>query len=145
MIFSGKNCYTLMELVIVLVIVGILARFGLTNFYKARERAFLRQAVAELRMIKDAELAYMLKHSTFTTCTDPTQCSSYLGLAFSDTSNLGIGTTGSAGAAWSYSVAGVAPYCAYAVRATGSYSGCTYKFCCDGSTSDPVHSAGTCP
>jgi len=145
MIFFNQKAYTLIELVIVVIIIGMLAQFGISSMYKAKERALLRQAVVELRMIKDAESAYMLKRSTYTTCTDKTQCGSYLGLDFTSTANLGTGATGGAVAAWNYNVTGTAPYCAYAVRTSGSYGGCTYMFCLDGSTTDSVYSSGSCP
>ena len=143
MIFSDKKVYTLIELVVVVIIVSILTRFAFAGFYKARERALLRQAIVELRLIKDAEQAYLLKRSTFTACLNATQCGSYLGLAFFDTANLGSGL-GSASNAWSYNVVAGVPYCAYAVRNFGGYAGCTYRFCCDGSN-DPLQSAGSCP
>ena len=146
MIFTDKKVYTLLELVIVLIIVAVLARFGFGGFYKAKEHTYLRQAKVELRMIKDAELAYMLKRSTFTTCLNAVQCGNFLGLAFLDTANLGSGI-GSPSAAWSYSVSGGAPYCAYGARTTGSYVGCTYQICFDGAnaSTDPIYSSGSCP
>jgi type II secretory pathway pseudopilin PulG len=147
MIFSDKKVYTLLELVIVLIIVAILTRFGFAGFYKAREHTYLRQAKVELRLLKDAELAYILKRSTFTTCLNAVQCGNFLGLAFLDTANLGAGL-GSPSAAWSYSVSGTTPYCAYAVRSgTGGYAGCTYQLCFDGAnaSTDPIYSSGSCP
>ena len=131
-----------MELVIVLVIIGILATLRLSTFGRARERSLLRQAIVELRMIKDAENAYRLKRGIFTTCLNANDCSNVLGLDFYGTANMGI-----AGAAWGYMVnAASGANCAYAVRAgAGTYAGCTYRFYINGVTLDPVYNSGTCP
>ena len=145
MVLRKRKFFTLLELIIVIMIVSILAGMALTGVYKSREHALLRQAIVELRMIKDAEQAYLLKRSTFTSCTNAANCGNYLNLMFSDTANLGSG-----GAAWAYNVNGAYPYCAYATRICtalpcSSYVGCTYRYCLDGSTVDPVYNAGSCP
>ena len=141
---AGKPTYTLIELVVVVIIIAVIASLGITGFNRARERTLLRQAIVELRMIRDAEQAYLLKRSTFTTCLNASQCETFLGLAFSDTARLSSGI-GTPVFAWSYNVTGAPPYCAYAVRSGGSYAGCTYRFCLNGSTSDPVYFSGSCP
>lgn len=56
-----KHAFTLIELVMVIVIIGILATLGLANFQRSREQVLGREAQANLKLIAAAERAYRLE------------------------------------------------------------------------------------
>lgn len=61
----GAAAFTLMELVIVVVILGILATLGITRYRASYEQALSRQAVADLKLIAAAERIYRIEMGTF--------------------------------------------------------------------------------
>ena len=62
--------FTLAELLIVVIIIGILASIALPNFSKAAERAKVKDAQAILASIHSAERVYFLDETRFGTDTD---------------------------------------------------------------------------
>lgn len=65
---SGKNAFTLIELLIVVVIVGILASMGLPAYNKTKEVALGKEAKANLKLISAAEKIYKLENTTYKGC-----------------------------------------------------------------------------
>lgn len=58
-----KNAFTLLELLIVIVILGILGTVSIAQYLAARERALDREAEANLRLILAAERTYRMEDS----------------------------------------------------------------------------------
>ncbi|RKY30910.1 MAG: hypothetical protein DRP74_06000 [Candidatus Omnitrophota bacterium] len=57
--------FTLVELLIVAVIIGILATFAMPNFTVTKERTLSREAIANLRLIAAAERIYKMEHDDY--------------------------------------------------------------------------------
>lgn len=57
--------FTLIELIVVVVVIGILASISFAQYTKATERARDEEAKTALRLIKAAEKSYFLKHSGY--------------------------------------------------------------------------------
>ncbi|MFA5304716.1 MAG: prepilin-type N-terminal cleavage/methylation domain-containing protein [Candidatus Omnitrophota bacterium] len=66
-----KKGFTLMELIIVVIIIGILAMIGLPQFFNVAERGRSSEAASILGAIRSAQLRYYAEHSAMTSnCTD---------------------------------------------------------------------------
>ena len=59
--------FTLLELMVVLVIIGILASIALPQYYRSRERAMDKQAKAILSLIRAAERTYKMEIGSYYT------------------------------------------------------------------------------
>ncbi|TAN59424.1 type II secretion system protein [bacterium] len=57
--------FSLMELLVVLIIVGILAALAIPNYTRTRERAIDKEAQTVLSLVQAAERMYRLKSSTY--------------------------------------------------------------------------------
>jgi len=75
-----KNFFTLIELMMVGVIIGILVMIGLPAYRKAVLKARDREAQAMLRLIREAERDYYLDYDVYIGCTDTDDCNAKLGL-----------------------------------------------------------------
>lgn len=60
-----KKGFTLIELIIVVVIIGILAAFAMPQFAKTKERALGNEARANLKLIQAAEKIYRMEMNTY--------------------------------------------------------------------------------
>ncbi|MCF7917037.1 MAG: prepilin-type N-terminal cleavage/methylation domain-containing protein [Candidatus Omnitrophica bacterium] len=58
-----RKGFTLMELLIVIIIIGILAGLGLPQFLKMAEKAKASEAVNLLGAVRSAQLRYAMEHS----------------------------------------------------------------------------------
>lgn len=56
--------FTILELVVVIVIIGVLATLGVNHYGVARERAFQREAIANLRLMAAAERIVRMESAT---------------------------------------------------------------------------------
>lgn len=60
-----KHSFTLVELLITIVIIGILATLALPNFRRSREQVLGREAQANLKLIAAAERIYRMEYGTY--------------------------------------------------------------------------------
>lgn len=59
------RAFTLLELLVVLIIIGIMAALSITNYTKTRERAYDREAQAALSLIQSAERMRRLRSAAY--------------------------------------------------------------------------------
>lgn len=89
------RAFTLLELLVVLIIVGILAGIAIPNYTKTSERAKNREAQTALSLIQAAERIYRLRNPTY-----------YGSLVLNDiNNNLKLSLSSQA---WTYSIVAVA-------------------------------------
>lgn len=136
---THRKSFTLLELVIVIVVIGVLSTLGMRHFSAARERAMGQEAVASLQLIASAERIWKMESdtNTFRACscegpgTGANQCDNTVnGCNFLLRLNLN-------GARWHYGVAGVggtgatATFVATASRVNpgdlANYATCQYR------------------
>lgn len=76
--------FTLVELLIVIVIIGILASVAVPNYTRMVERAKAEQAVTYLKVIRTGEKIYYANNTSYTACADVGQIKSRLGAEVTD-------------------------------------------------------------
>lgn len=62
---TSRKGFTLAELLIVVVIMGVLGSMALPKFYPQKEKAVVAEAVAMLAAIRQGELAYKLENGVY--------------------------------------------------------------------------------
>jgi prepilin-type N-terminal cleavage/methylation domain-containing protein len=62
-----RGAFTLVELAVVIVIIGVLAAFGVPRFLKAVERSKAGEAFAYLSAVRSAQERYQTRQGTYTT------------------------------------------------------------------------------
>lgn len=60
-----KKSYTLIEILVVMVVIGILASLGLPNYGKLKEKALDREAKATLALMRAAQKIYKMENSSY--------------------------------------------------------------------------------
>lgn len=60
-----KNGFTLMEVMIVVIIIGIIVGLGIPNYYAVVERSYMQDAMTQLRMIHKAQKMYCARYLDF--------------------------------------------------------------------------------
>lgn len=58
---TDKRAFTLIELVITVIIIGVIAGFGMPSYTKARDRARERDALSNLELIREAVRIYIAR------------------------------------------------------------------------------------
>lgn len=77
--------FTLLEILVVIVVIGILATLGLTHYQKSKENTFDKEANAILKTMQIAEKSYALDDpSNYIACISTSDCNSKLGLILSN-------------------------------------------------------------
>ncbi len=127
--------FTVLELIVVLVIIGILAALGLANFASPKEQALEREAQANLKLISSAEKIYRMEIGGYVNCSNTSTLNTYLRLMIpgSDTN-------------WKYRVTGASAsvFSAAAQRTSGPYSG-SHLFCIDQVLDNATNSSCSSP
>ena len=105
-----KGSFTLTELLVVIVIIGILVSLSVPMYRKAVLRGHDREAKAMLRLIQAAEKVYRLEVGYYINCSNSTQCNNRLDLDLP-------------GSSWGYQVTdnNVTGFCAKASSGGGEY------------------------
>lgn len=128
--------FTLMEVIIVVIIIAILVGMGVPFYMKAAERTKTKDAIAQLKLIQEAEEMRYLELNQYVPCTDNADCNQKLFLDLRTTNPD-----------WNYAVTSTdtsANFNATAQRTGGSWSSCQFDV---DETGDPGISSGanTCP
>ena len=118
--------FTLLELIVVMIIVGILATLGLANFGQPKELAMEKEALTNLKLISSAEKIYRMESNGYIACSDTATLNTILRLMLpaSDPN-------------WRYKVdVSGNTFTAKAQRSSGQYSG-SKVFCIDQAQDKP--------
>jgi prepilin-type N-terminal cleavage/methylation domain-containing protein len=67
--WAGKNGFTLAELLMVIVILGILGAIAMPRFFPQKEKALVAEAINMMGAIRQGELAYQLENDKFQSLT----------------------------------------------------------------------------
>ncbi|MFH1519316.1 MAG: hypothetical protein ABIE75_01930 [Candidatus Omnitrophota bacterium] len=127
-----RKAFTLLELMIIVVIVGIIGGIGIPFYQNAVNGAKGREAVAQLRLIQAAEKVEMLESDSYQACSGYAACNPALNIDLPDDgwTYLVDQVTASnfRGRAWMSMGGGT---CTYTINATqtdpGSSSDCVYQ------------------
>ncbi|MCD6539230.1 MAG: prepilin-type N-terminal cleavage/methylation domain-containing protein [Candidatus Omnitrophica bacterium] len=75
-----RGGFTLAEVIIVVVIIGILATLAVPNYIKAVERTRNKEAISMLKLIQQAEKMYRLENNGYVACNSNANCNNKLKL-----------------------------------------------------------------
>jgi prepilin-type N-terminal cleavage/methylation domain-containing protein len=136
---KSEKGFTLLEIIVVIVIIGILATLGITQYIPSRERAIGREAIANLKLIAAAERIYRMEYGTFY----PPDSGTTEGSVNNINTNLKLSLTVTN---WAYSITGgTDTFTASAARnGAGGYQDCEYSLATGDADGEP-ESNGSCP
>ena len=132
---KNKKGFTLLEIMIVIVIIGILSTLGISQYIPARERAFGKEAIANLKLIRAAEKIYYMELGTYYgPQNNVTFINTNLKLQLVETN-------------WDYNIesANATSFTAIADRqGSGTYSTCLWQITQDQNQDEPTVRTGPC-
>jgi prepilin-type N-terminal cleavage/methylation domain-containing protein len=82
-----KKALTLIELMVVVIIIGVLATLGITQFSRPRERMIENEAKATLKLIAAAQKVYRMEMGRYINATNTTRVNEQLRLRIGNSSN----------------------------------------------------------
>jgi len=57
--------FTLIELLVVVALVAVIAGYGITNYYKTQEQAYIKVATSQLKMLEKAQEMFFVQHEFY--------------------------------------------------------------------------------
>lgn len=81
---SRKNGFTLVELMVVVVIIGVLVTFSAPGFTKMKERGMDKDAKVMVGLLIDKAKMHKLQEGTYPNCTDLANCEAVMGMELDD-------------------------------------------------------------
>lgn len=91
---NKKKGFTLLELLIVIIIIGILATLAATNFGKAKEDVLDKEAISKLALLQSAQKDYYLDMNSYYSSSDISNINS----------NLKVSLPSGVNQSWNYTV-----------------------------------------
>lgn len=130
-----KKSFTLLELLVVIIIVGVLGTLGITNYMAAKEKALDKEAISNLKLIQSAEKIYQMETDTYYPDTPPDPQTDIAEI----NDNLKLSLKADVNRNWNYSVNGLG--CGQATRNGGD----ARSFFLTIGDVDGEPNSGTCP
>ena len=128
-----RKGFTLVELAVVIVIIGVLAAFGVPRFLKSVERSKAAEAFQYLSAVRAAQERYLAKEGIYATAFDNLDITQVAPKYFEVPEAITVGTEAAAGEpTWSLTLT--------RVSATSSYGAYTVSFTDQGFDTDPANS-----
>jgi len=131
-----NNAFSLVELIVAIVVIGILVAIAVPNYNKAKERALVKEAISNLNIVAASEKIYYVEHSTYTECANTAACNEAFHLQLDGTN-------------WKYRAeinGNGTQYNAYATRKSGSYEHCEYLISSSSGSDEVAQNPNTdCP
>lgn len=103
-----RKGFTLLEILIVVIIVGVLATLGLVNYQRVVERTQDNAAKSDLKLIRAAERIYRMEQGVYINCPTTTDLNNNLKLSIPNPTSNAI---------WQYSAVATNPTTAFSARA----------------------------
>lgn len=94
--FKGKKGFTLLELLIVVIIIGILGTLALPRFFRAVERTRWAEAKSVLATLRGAQVRYRAENGAYTATIDNLDVDFTTGKYFTFTSGTGAAAVATA-------------------------------------------------
>ena len=136
----NRKGFTLIEILVVVIIVGVLATLGFVNYGGVREKQVTKEAIANLKLIAAAQRIYRMEIGVYFPVTG--------GGATADVPTINTGLrlslpTGGADQRWTYAISN-ATTINFTTDATRSNGTCQYRITAGNTVPTPVAGTG-CP